>query len=400
MHDPEPRPRRERLQSIDLVRGLAMVLMALDHARDYFDDPGVDPMDLRSTNPALYLTRWVTHFCAPTFVFLAGTSAFLFGAGGRSKAELSRFLLSRGLWLVVLEFTLVKFAWVHSFGFFLWFQQVIAAIGSGMMLLAGLVWLPRGALVAVGVAIVCGHNLLDGTEEGLGGPAPAWFQVLHVSQVFIVLQGDPADWLGSPKLMVIYPLLPWWGVIVLGYACGPVFRMERRRRRRVLATCGACATLGFFALRASNLYGDPVPWTRGDSTLYAIGSFFNAQKYPPSLLYVAMTLGPALLLLAAVDRTPGRLGRALVAFGRVPLFYYLAHLFVLSYGAALMYWITDGQALNPIVALVTGAAPPWLAKGLPVVYVAWVACVLGLYLPCVAYGRLKARGRSTIWSYL
>lgn len=381
----------ERLHSLDLVRGLAMVVMAIDHARDYFGDLRLDPMSLEPLDPALYLTRWITHFCAPIFVMLAGTSAYLYGRE-RTRGELSRFLFTRGLWLVLLEFTLVKFGWQFSFVYRIWTLQVIAAIGVAMMVLAGLVWLPRAAVLALALIIVGGHNLLDDVE-----PAalawPAGFKLLH--------EGFSAIPLGERHfILVIYPLLPWVGVMALGYALGPVFDLQRSERRRRLVTLGLAACFAFVVLRATGVYGDPRAWEPQSSVATSVALFFDCQKYPPALLFLLMTLGPSLVLLAAVDREPGSLGRKLIVFGRVPLFFYLLHVPLIHATSALLYLVQHGELISPLRTAYEGQFPAWFGNGLPTVYLGWAFAVVVLYFPCRWYEGVKRRSRSTLLSYL
>lgn len=398
MSDPAAAPPPQRLPGIDLVRGLVMVLMALDHVRDYFGDVRLNPEAMATTTPLLFATRWVTHFCAPVFVLLAGVSARLAGAR-RSKAALSRFLVARGLWLIALEFTVVYWAWMFSFELGFVFVQVIAAIGFGMLVLAATLHLPNAVGIALGLLLVAGHNLLDGsdvrTSTDLGRLFFGGFQMIRVD--------------GTPRLLVIYALAPWAGVMLLGYGLGALFQRERGERRRLLLVSGLVAMALFVVLRATGAYGDPVPFTEqravldeaGRSSLaLQIAAFLNCAKYPPSLCYLLMTLGPALVLLAAVDREPGRLGELLVVYGRVPLFYYVVHLLLIHLGAALLYLSLHGVFLRPMLSAFRGEFPPWFGGGLGTVYVAWFAVVSALYPACRWYAGVKRRGRSPVWSYL
>ena len=381
--------RGERLYAIDGLRGIVMILMALDHVRDYFGDFTQNPTDLSTATAGLFLTRWVTHFCAPVFVFLAGTAAWLYGSRGRERGEIARFLLTRGLWLIVLEYTVVHFAWTNTFTNGIFFVQVIAAIGVSMVALAGLVFLPRAAIAGVGLVLVLGHNLLDPiVPADVGRP---WLWTL-------VHEGGPVPLADGVFLFVIYPLLPWIGVMALGYAFGPLTRRPRAERRAIFLKLGLALTLAFVVLRWANVYGDPGPWEAQDSALFTFLSFLNCQKYPPSLLYLLMTLGPSIALLAALDREPGALGRAAVVFGRVPLFYYVVHLFVIHQAARAFYRIGYGESFSAI-----GEGLPMLIRGvppLPVVYAAWVLVVLALYPLCAWYARRKRLGTSPLWSYL
>ena len=310
---------RPRLDSIDLLRGLVMVLMALDHTRDFFGASGMNPRDV--ADPALFLTRWITHYCAPTFILLAGVSAYLYGARGRSTGEISRFLLTRGFWLMVLEFTIVRLGWTFDTGLDFFVTQVIWAIGASMVVLAGLVWLPRAAIGAIGVAMIVGHNMFDGiTANDFGAHGWIW-TFLHEPKLLTLAPGT--------QLYALYPLIPWAGVMAAGYALGPVFLLDAKIRRRLLLNLGAAITVAFVVLRLSNVYGDPGAWAVQENALPSVLSVLNVEKYPPSLLYLMMTLGPALMLLALFERARGDLAQWITTFGRVPLLYYVAHIFLI-----------------------------------------------------------------------
>ncbi len=387
-----PLPEEARLASIDLLRGIVMVLMALDHTRDFFSVAGLDIRDV--DDPALFLTRWITHVCAPVFVFLAGTSAFLHGARGRTPAQLSRFLFIRGLWLVLLEVTVVRFAWTFSVVPDFVMLQVLWVLGISMIVLAGLIHLPRPAIAAIGIGMIAAHNLFDAIRaEDLGHLGWLW-SVLH----------QPLRLHPAPDLVVypLYSLIPWIGVMAAGYALGPVMLLAPEQRRRRLAGLGVAVTAAFLALRAVNLYGDPTPWAWHDHPAATALSFVNTEKYPPSALFLAMTLGPALLALAAFDGARGPLARAFMIFGRAPLFYYVAHLLLLQclalmYGIALLGGLAvlfEGLPEGPV------AKPEGYGLTLPGIYVLWLLVVAALYLPCRWFSGMKSR-RSGGWlSYL
>jgi uncharacterized membrane protein len=347
-----------RVPSIDILRGLVMVLMALDHVRDFFSAAQFDPLDLAQTSAPLFLTRWITHFCAPTFVLLAGVSAYLTGQRC-TRPQLSWFLFTRGLWLVVLEFTLMSFVWTFNFryddGLYL---QVIWAIGVSMIVLAAFIHLPMPAIAVLSIAMICGHNALDGVEpQSFGACGPLW-SVLHVPGPI-------------PHAYVSYPLIPWIGVMSLGYCIGA------QRGVRVLYL-GAASLTTFVLLRMLNAYGNPSDWTLQSSTLRTVLSFVDVQKYPPSLQYLLLTLGVALLLLFAFESARGRISAVLETFGRVPLFFYVTHI-----------------ALAHLAAVLIGKT-----FGLPVVYLAWLLVVATLYPVCRWFAAVKRR-RSDWWlSYL
>ncbi len=375
-----------RLPSIDLLRGLVMVVMALDHTRDFFSAGGFNPRDVGDT--ALFLTRWITHFCAPTFIFLAGISAFLYGQR-RATGELGRFLFTRGVWLVLIEFTVVRFGWSFNIHFNHFVAQVIFAIGASMIALAALVHLPRWAIAATGLVMIAGHNLFDGIKAAqFGAAAPLW-NVLH----------QPAHLELAPgmDLVVLYPLVPWIGVMAAGYALAPVFTRDPAVRVRTLFTLGTALTAGFILLRASNLYGDPAPWTVQNGLMATVLSFLNCEKYPPSLLYLAMTLGLALMLLAAFEKARGRLASWLTTYGRVPLFYYVAHIYLLHALALIYAWWLIGD-----IGTLIGAPhkPAGYGLGLAGIYAVWLTVVVALYPVCRWFAGVKRRRREWWWSYL
>lgn len=376
--------RAERNDAIDWLRGVVMILMALDHARAFLGTS----VDLETAPLALYLTRWITHFCAPTFVLLAGMAAWLHGRRLGSTAAVSRYLLTRGCWLVFLEVTVVRFAWTFSLAPDSAFLQVIWAIGAAMVGLAALVWLPRPAIAAVAVVLVAGHNLLQGVNGPDLGPL-RWLWLL------LLEPGPLAPWEGA-RWFVAYPLLPWLGVIALGYALGPWMLAPRPERRRRLLMTGLATTLGFVVLRALDVYGDPEGWVVAASPLRTVLDFLDCEKYPPSLLFLAMTLGPALCLLALMDRPLGPAARPVVVFGRVPLFYYVAHLLLLHLVAVALALPADGLAAfaRPFM----GNAP--LALPLPAIYLAWIACVGMLYPACRWFAEVKRRSSAWWMSYL
>jgi uncharacterized membrane protein len=365
-----------------------MILMALDHVRDMLTQPPgaspADAADFAAAGGLLFFTRWITHLCAPSFVLLAGVSAFLYGAAGRRKrGDVSRFLLSRGAWLVLIELTLVNFAW--NFNLRALILQVIWAIGCSMIALAGLIWLPRLALAAVGAGMVLGHNLLDAIQPPAAEASPLWL-LLHIQGLMQIG--------GSPAAFVLYPLIPWIGVMALGYAIGPHFLSADPERPRRLIQAGGLLALAFLLLRSGNLYGEPAPWAPQPELAATLVSFFNTTKYPPSLQFLLMTLGPALMLLGVFERLRGRLAGWLVTIGRVPFFFYLVHLYVI-HSLAVAVGLAQGFSLRQMAVLFI-ENPKGFGVSLGSVYLIWALVVLALYPACVWFAGVKAR-RSDWW---
>ncbi len=387
--------RASRLMVIDKLRGLVIVLMVLDHVRDFFQPAHhVSPTDVAKTTAFLFATRWVTHLCAPTFVLLAGVAVRLQRDRGRKGWPLARFLLARGLWLIALEVTLVTLAF--TFAYDAAFLQVIWAIGASMMLRGGLVRLPPPVVLALGAAIVGGHDLLDSVKaDALGAAAPLWTLMWKPGLIHL-------PFAGFDEAYVSYPALPWFGIMATGYGIGGVFRLPPTRRNRLLVA-GGVTMLCFFAwLRGFNSYGNPTPWARqADATRTAL-SFLNVAKYPPSLDYTLATLGIALSLAPLVERIGGAAGRALHNFGRTPLFTYLAHLYV-ARGLAILLALAEG--LSPTI-FVGGfdpgnrlAASGW-GLPLPLIYAAWLSVLLILWPLSTWYAGYKARHRHWWLSFI
>jgi uncharacterized membrane protein len=397
-----------RLDSIDILRGLVMILMMLDHTRDFLnaDTFKFDPTDVTQTTGILFFTRWITHFCAPIFVFLAGVSVYLQRMRGKPAGELSRFLIKRGFWLIVLEFTVVKFAmWFNVNPAYLATLQVIWVIGVGMILLAGLIRLPLWVSAVFGVAMIVLHNLTDNVIvagwNGPGSPVPPAMNKLWI----ILHQGGPipvADG-PTPNVLVLYALIPWIGVMAAGYAFGAVYEWEADRRRRLLVQLGAACITAFLVLRAVDQYGDAVHWSAQPRMAMTIASFLNVTKYPPSLLFLLMTLGPGFLALAAFERwkNDSRPRAVLVTFGRVPLFFYVMQ-WITSHGAAVVLGMLAGKSVaylfrNPPEFFTT--APRDAGFPLWVTWAAWIAGVALLYPLCRWYAGVKARRKDWWISY-
>ncbi len=395
-------PATTRLESIDILRGAVMVLMAIDHVRVYSGLPPGGP------TAGIFFTRWVTHFCAPAFLFLAGTSAFFYG---RRHSDLSRYLVTRGAWLVLLELTVIRVAWTFNFDFAHYLMAgVIWAIGWCMILLAVLVRLPIPAVGAIGLAIIAGHNLVDPylpriiPALGENSLAGLW-KILYVG----FFAGPIALGTEGPRLIVLYSIVPWIGVMAAGYAFGSILTAAPERRRRLCLTIGLSATALFLVLRGFNLYGDPVPWTAlthpaGERPpMPALLAFLSANKYPASLDFLLMTLGPTIALIPVLEGARGALARWLTVFGRVPFFFYVLHI-PLIHALALV-----------VSALRQGAVDPWLFTNhpmgnppppagytwsLPLLYGVWAVAVAMLYVACRWFADLKARRREWWLRYL
>jgi uncharacterized membrane protein len=381
----EPASGRTRVSSVDIVRGAIMVLMALDHVRDFVTNQRIRPEDLSRSSAALFATRWVTHFCAPGFSLLAGVGLGLYLQRGRASREASRFLVTRGLWLVLLDLTVSAIGFQFGFRLIPAFALVLWALGWSMVVLALAVHLPRSVVAALSLAIIGGHNLLDGLRpEQFGALAPLW-TLLHVPG-FVV----------PGVLFAAYPLVPWIAVMALGYVLAGVYRWEPARRKQFLLRAGLTATALFIVVRGLNGYGDPFPWSAQRSAALTVASFLNVTKYPPSLDFLLMTLGPILVALALTDGVRDRVTAWLSVYGRVPLFYYIGHIYVGHVLAIVLGLIQGGKLLQLDVVTGTSAIPAWYGVSLPGVYLAWAIVVAMMYFPCRWYAGLKAR-RSDWW---
>lgn len=394
---PLPNQKSFRIGSIDLLRGLVMIVMALDHSRDFLHVAAwtADPLNLQTTTPVLFLTRWVTHFCAPVFVFLAGSSIY-FQSLRKTKKALSRFLLTRGLWLVFVEIAVVNLAFSFDFTYSLVGLQTIWSIGISMMLMAAIIWLPFRAIAALGLLIIVGHNSLDFYEAGHKGPFGFFYSLLHRPGFFAV---DDAH-----GLLVLYPFLSWVGLMATGYCFGRLFlHYQGAARRQVLLRTGFGVIAFFILLRAFDAYGDPGRWQTQASLLYTVFDFIDVQKYPPSLLYICITIGPALLFLAAVEGAKGRLFNLITVYGRVPLLYYVLHFFLLHLIAG-VFFFAAGNTLADAEKAASGLTPLFVVPGqgypLWVVYAVWLAAVAMLYPVCRWFSRYKQTHRQWWLSYL
>jgi uncharacterized membrane protein len=391
-----------RLVSVDVLRGLVMVIMALDHTRDFLTYVGTPPEDLVHTNGALFFTRFITHYCAPVFAFFAGTGAFLSGRRGKSLGQVSRLFLTRGLWLVLLELTIVDFAW----GFVPWVHGgVIWILGWSMVAMAAIVYLPVRWIAVFGLTMIATHNLLDRINPASFGRL-SWLWIMLHSPARIPLTDHFS-------FSVRYVLIPWVGVMATGFAFGSLLLLPSRRKW--ILGLGISATALFFVLRAINLYGNGIaglpfgyprsvgPWSVQPTLTLTVISFFNTLKYPPSLDYLLMTLGPSLILLGLLDRAKAERGlaRILLVFGRVPLFYYVLHLYTIHILAILVSLAFHQPILHGSVIADFAKKPIGYGHGLPFIYFIWILAVAILYLPCRWFTELRSRHRDWTWlSYL
>ena len=384
--------RTARASGIDLLRGIVMVVMALDHTREYFHINAFfeDPLDFTKTTPVLFLTRWITHFCAPTFVLLAGMSARLSGSR-KPDSEHSTFLITRGLWLILLEVTIVNFGLWFNLSYSQTLLQVIWAIGFSMAVLGLMVRLPFPTTIpALAIILIFGHNLLDNVSAPEGS-------VLAVLKTLLFQPGVLP--VGEGKIVISgYPALPWTGILLAGYSLGSLYfrSVSVIRRKRILLWTGVGAVAGFVLLRLLNSYGDPSPWSRQSTGIFTFLSFLNTTKYPPSLLFTLMTIGPALILLSVFEGKTSFLS----VYGRVPLFYFIVH-FYLIHLLSVVFMLISGISWSDIhFTNGTGGVVQNQGVSLGWVYVVWIAIVASLYFPCKGYAGFKSRQTSRLWSYL
>ena len=388
----EPATRSRRAPGVDLLRGIVIVLMVLDHVRYFLSDARFDPTDPDRTTVALFFTRWITHFCAPVFMVLAGVGAHLSLSRGRDRKILSRFLLTRGVWLVLLELTVARLGWMFNLDYHYTSALVLWALGWCMVALAGMVWLPRPIIAGVSLCLILGHNLFDRvTPESLDHWAWLW-TVLHVPGPIHLGQGYLFD--------VWYPLVPWIGVMAGGYALGPVFQAPVAERDRILVRAGLAMSVAFLALRWLNGYGDPVAWGAHESLTRTTFAFLATTKYPSSLQFLLMTLGPVLAVLPWLDRKHGSLAEMIRTIGRVPLFFWLLHVPLIHAAAvglslqrygAIASWLVRNPPIDP---------PPAYGYSLILVYGIALAVIVVLYPACGWFGQLKRRRREVWLSYL
>lgn len=386
-----------RIESIDILRGLVMVIMALDHVRDYFHYGSFfsNPTNLETTTPFLFFTRFITHYCAPVFIFLAGTSAFLYGSK-KTKLELFKFLFTRGLWLIILALVVNNLLWKFDITYSFIILQVIWAIGLCMILLSFVIFFPIRALLFIGLILVAGHNFLDNIiMEGSSIESIVWY-ILH-QEKFISI--------GNIFFAFKYPIIPWFGLITLGYCFGKLYKKDYNPnlRKKYLIRIGLTSIVLFFIIRGINIYGDLIPWTIQETTTKTILSFFSVTKYPPSLLYLLITIGPSLLFLYAVENIKNKITDFFLVFGRVPLFYYFLHILLIHVLAILGMFIFGGDWKDMILTSEVFKGQKLINYGysLFVVYMVWIGVVALLYFPSKKYMVYKANNKDKWWlSYL
>jgi uncharacterized membrane protein len=380
------------------MRGLVMIIMALDHVRMYFGYGTwyAEPTNLATTTPLLFFTRWITHFCAPVFVFLAGTSAFLHGTRNATIKETAGYLFIRGIWLILVEVVIVTFAWTFDVTYTFIVLQVIWAIGVSMVVLSALVFLPNWFVLAVGIAFVFGHNLLDSVSvQGTSGWSFLW-SALHQPNVFFG---------GTTIVNLVYPVLPWIGLMALGYSTGVLYTKDFSwgTRRRLLLFIGAVVLLVFLVLRGFNLYGEPRPWREQESLIFTVMSFLNTTKYPASLHFLLMTMGPTLIFLSAFETAKHSLTKPFLVFGKVPFFFYIVHLYVV-HALAILMLVYKGRSWDEYILSAQAISSGSLSRfglGLEAVYLIWILVIVLLYPLCRWYQKYKESHPSKWWlSYL
>ena len=382
--------KRARIESIDVVRGVIMIVMALDHVRDFFGNSSVNPTNLAQTTIPLFFTRWITHFCAPVFFLLTGTGAYL-SLRKKSRRQLSRFLFTRGLWLIFLELVVTRgLGWQFNFDYHVTMLFILWALGWAMIVLSAVVYLPASIVTTFGIVMIATHNLFDSVESS----NPLW-TILHSPNFIVNRPGH--------VVFVPYPLIPWIGVTAAGYGLGQIYSWPSARRKELLLRLGIALTAAFFVLRGIDAYGEPQRWSAQKSAAFTALSFLNNTKYPPSLLFLLMTLGPAMLFLWAVDvRTPRWLRPALT-IGKVPMFYYLLHIPLIHLLAIAVCYARYGQIHwmfeSPSIGQFPITPPPGWGYSLPIVYLLWICVVLALYPLCRWFAGVRQRRNDPWLSY-
>jgi uncharacterized membrane protein len=398
IHSPSILIKSKRLESIDFLRGVVMIIMALDHTRDYFHNSAFlfNPEDLAQTSVILFFTRWITHFCAPVFVFLAGVSAYLYGAK-RSRKELSFFLFTRGVWLVLVELFIISLFRTFNPSYHFFNLQVIWAIGVSMIVLSAIIYMNRRFILLTGILLIAAHNLLDNVHVPGGGVLSFLWALLHEPGYFTFERFT---------FHAHYPLLPWLGIMIIGYCFGNLYASgyDPESRKKTLLSLGFGAIILFIILRSGNFYGDAAHWSVQKNVVFSFLSFINVSKYPPSFLYILITLGPALIFLALTEKPLNALTEKITVFGRVPMFYYLAHIFLIHLfaliGAVILGYKWSDMILTGMVQRAT--ALKGYGFNLITVYIVWVGLIFILYPLCKWFDRYKRAHQSEYWwlSYL
>jgi uncharacterized membrane protein len=375
-----------RVQSIDLLRGTVMIIMAIDHVRDYFHKSSFlyDPTNLDHTSVPIFFTRWITHFCAPVFMFLAGISSYLYGIK-RTRKELSFFLFTRGIWLVFVELFIIKLGWAFNPSFHFFYLQVIWVIGISMIILSVMIYMKMRLILLTGILLIAAHNVLDTVHVPGNGTISFLWALLH----------EPGDFIfGNFSFFIRYPVLPWIGVLAAGYCFGTLYApgYDAKKRKRTILYLGVGAIILFILLRSVNLYGDAAHWSFQKNVVFSFLSFLNVTKYPPSLLYILMTLGPALIFLAFTEKPLNAITAKISVFGRVPMFYYIVHIFLIHL-FAIIGAVIAGYKWSDMVLLTNRVSRVQELKGygfnLITVYIVWIVVIIILYPFCKWFDRYK-----------
>ena len=391
-------PVKQRIHSIDILRGVIMLIMAVDHVREYFHLGAItnDPTNLASTTPLLFFTRWITHFCAPTFVFLSGLSAYI-AATRRTKSELSSFLLKRGLWLVFVEIAIMTLALSLNPLYNTLVLQVIWVIGLSMILLSVLVRLPLRVIGAIGVVIIIGHDILNGVELAPNTAGDVLMKLFFTARGTVILLDK------THIILALYAVVPWTGIMLLGYSLGNLYQAQYspQIRKKVLIYASLNLLIVFIGLRLANSYGDPAPWSVQKNSLFTFMSFMNVSKYPPSLLYTCLTLSAALLVLAFTEKTTGKLADFFKVYGSVPFFYYVLHFYLIRAITIVVFFLQGyktSQIADPKSPFLF--TPPGFGLSIGYVYLLWLAIILLLYYPCKWFSNYKKTHKQWWLSYL
>jgi uncharacterized membrane protein len=391
---------KQRIQSIDILRGVIMLIMALDHSRDFIHiaGPNGDPTNMETTTPILFFTRWITHFCAPTFVFLSGTSAYLAGLR-RTKSELSAFLIKRGLWLIFVEVVILTFAFTFNPFYNLFILQVLWAIGFSMVILGLLVRAPLTVIGIIGALIFFGHDILDYLKLPQSGTNAGYILL----RIFLTARATLLTINPTHFAFDLYALIPWTSMMLLGYVFGPLYKptFDPQKRRKILLYAGLSVVALFFILRIINLYGDPAPWSVQRNGVYTVLSFFNTSKYPPSLLYLCMTIGPALIALSLTERVHNKLTQIFTVYGNVPFFYYILHFYLIHIITVILFYASgynNSQIVDPKSPFLF--RPSTFGYNLGIVYLVWLFVIIVLYFPCRWFSKYKKTHSQWWLSYL